>query len=109
MKNYEIWLRKYATFINDLEEILKDPDWKKELNDIAEDISLAYDYRKALEKAPKKLQNQIRMWDEKLLKLGEKLSEMHKPAYEYFLKHFRWLLTPHHHLREKQAETSSKF
>ena len=91
MKNYEIWLRKYATFINDLEEILNDKDWREQLNEIAEDVSLAYDYRKALEKAPKKIQDEIHKLDEKLLKIGERLKAVYPPAYEYFIKHFDWL------------------
>jgi hypothetical protein len=105
MTKYELWLAKYATFINDLEEILNDPDWKEELNDIAEDIALAYDYRKALEKAPKKLRPQISEWDGKLLKLGNRLRRLHKPAYEYFKKHFNWL---HRRLPATAAEPATK-
>jgi len=29
MKNYESWLVKYATFINDLEDILSCQDWEE--------------------------------------------------------------------------------
>ena len=56
-----------------MEKILNDKDWREQLNEIAEDVSLAYDYRKALEKAPKKIQDEIHKLDEKLLKIGERL------------------------------------
>ena len=98
MTKYETYLAKYETFINDLEELLNDPDWREELNDIAEDIFLAYIYRKDLENAPKKLFHQIKELDLKLLSLGRKLKTLHHPAYEYFLKHFSWLLKAHHSL-----------
>ena len=91
MTKYEIYLAKYKTFIEDLEELLNESDWREELNNIAEDIFLAYIYRKDLEKAPKKLSNQIRKLDVKILSLGEKLKTLHPPAYKYFLKHFGWL------------------
>jgi len=86
MTKYELWFAKYATFINDLKEILNDSDWRDELNDIAEDIALAYAYRKDLERAPKELHPKIREWDTKLLRLGNRLEKLHKPAYEYFNK-----------------------
>ena len=38
MTKYELYLAKYKTFIDDLEELLNDSDWWEELNDIAEDI-----------------------------------------------------------------------
>ena len=38
MTKYELYLAKYKTFIDDLEELLNDTDWWEELNDIAEDI-----------------------------------------------------------------------
>jgi len=79
-----------------LEELLSEPDWREELNDIAEDIFLAYLYRKGLVKAPKKLFSRIRELDLKILSLGEKLKALHPPAYEYFLKHFGWLVNSHH-------------
>jgi len=88
-----------------LEEILNDPDWWEELNDIAEDITLAYTYRKNLERAPKKLYPKIREWDNKLLILGNRLGELHKPAYEYFKKHFSWL---HHPSQAAETETVTK-
>lgn len=88
-----------------MEEILNDPDWQDELNDIAEDITLAYAYRKDLEKAPKKLHPKIREWDVKLLSLGDRLGKLHKPAYEYFKEHFSWL---HHHSPATGAETATK-
>ena len=88
MEKYELRLAKYATFINDLDDILNDSDWKEELNDIAEDIFLAYIYRKSLEKAPEKLYKQIEDLDRKLLNLAKKLKVIYKPAYEYFLKYF---------------------
>jgi len=96
MTKYESYLAKYETFINDLEDILSDEDWRENLNDIAEDIFLAYLYRKDLEKAPKKLLPQIKALDLKLLRLGKKLKTLHFPAYKYFLKHFGWLVNPHH-------------
>jgi len=105
MTKYELWLAKYATFINDLEEILSDPDWRDELNNIAEDIALAYTYRKDLEIAPKELHPKIREWDTKLLRLGNRLEKLHKPAYEYFKKHFNWLRRL---LQTTEAETSTK-
>jgi len=92
MDKYEIYLSKYDTFISDLEEILSNPDWRDELNDIAEDIFLAYLYRKELEKAPNRFFSKIRNLDLKLLSLGEELKALHPPAYNYFLKHFKWLI-----------------
>ena len=74
-----------------MEEILNDKDWREQLNEIAEDVSLAYEYRKALEKAPKKIQSEIYKLDERLLKIGERLKVIYPPAYEYFSKHFDWL------------------
>ena len=91
MTKYELYLAKYKTLIDDLEELLNDSDWWEELNDIAEDIFLAYLYRKDLEKAPRNLSTQIRELDLKILSLGERLKALHPPAYEYFLKHFGWL------------------
>ena len=91
MTKSELYLAKYETFIDGLEELLNGSDWWEELNDIAEDIFLVYLYRKDLEKAPKKLFTQIRELDLKILSLGERLKALHLPAYEYFLKHFGWL------------------
>jgi len=77
MAKYLSSLAKYETFVNDLADILSDEDWRESLNDIAEDIFLAYLYRKDLEKAPKKLLPQIKVLDLKLLKLGRKLKTLH--------------------------------
>ena len=85
MKNYESWLVKYATYINDLEDILSEEDWQKRLNEIAEDIFLAYEYRKDL----REYNEDLKKLDERLLKIGEKLKKLHPPAYEYFEKFFK--------------------
>jgi len=108
MTKYENYLTKYETFINDLEDILRDADWKEELNDIAEDIFLAYLYRKDLTEAPENLIPQIKALDLKLLMLGRKLKTLHPPAYEYFLKHFSWLLTSHNTKLSKVPGSATK-
>jgi len=81
-------LVKYATFINDLEDVLSDEDWKERLNEIAEDTFLAYEHRKDL----REYNEDLKKLDERLLKIGEKLKEISPPAYEYFEKFFRELI-----------------
>jgi len=91
MKNYESLLVKYATYINDLEDILSEEDWKERLNEIAEDIFLACECRKALREY-QEAKEDLKKLDERLLKVCEKLKELHPPAYQYFEKFFRELI-----------------
>ena len=96
-------LVKYATYINDLEDILSEEDWKERLNEIAEDIFLAYEYRKDL----REYNEDLKKLDERLLKIGERLKEVYPPAYEYFEKFFQGLI-PLCQPQKEQSKTVSK-
>jgi len=52
MDTYRWYLSKYSTLLWDLEQIISDTDWRDYLNEIAEDIFLAYLCRKG--KKPKR-------------------------------------------------------
>jgi len=103
MKNYESLLVNYATFINDLEDVLSCQDWKERLNEIAEDIFLAYEHRKDLRED----NEDLKKLDERMFKIGEKLKEVYPPAYEYFEKFFRELI-PLHQAQKEQSPTVTK-
>jgi len=92
MKDYERWLVRYAIFINDLEDTLRDEDWEEYLDSIDEDILFASVYRKKLRKYESKIQDDLKELDERLLKAVEKLQEIYPPAYKYFKKCFRELI-----------------
>ena len=83
MKEHERLLVEYASLINDLEDTLSEEDWKDRLNEIAEDLFLACECRKALREY-QEVKEDLKILDERMLKIGEKLKELHPPAYEYF-------------------------
>ena len=101
MKNYESLLVKYATYINDLEDILSEEDWKERLNEIAEDIFLAYEHRKDL----REYIEDLKKLDERMLKVGEKLKEVSPHAYAYFEKFFKELILLDLQKEQKKAKT----
>ena len=92
MDTYRWYLSKYSTLLWDLEQIISDTDWRDYLSEIAEDIFLAYLCRKELEKSPYRDSEEIKTLDEELIKIAERLKNLHPPAYRYFLKHFQWLI-----------------
>jgi len=76
MKDYELWLVRYATYINELEDILSDENWEEKLDDIVNYIRITYNYRKDLREYESEIQDDLKELDERLLKIGEKLKEI---------------------------------
>lgn len=88
MDDIQILLIQYATYINDLEDILQQENWTNDyLNEIAEDIYLAYLYRKELDRYKHILQTELDALDRRLIAIAYKLRD-YIPAYKYFVTYF---------------------
>jgi len=85
-------LIQYATYINDLEDILQQENWTDNyLNEIVEDIYLAHLCRKELDQHKQVLQAELDALDQRLISIAYKLRD-HMPAYKYFVTYFSDLL-----------------
>ncbi len=105
--------------LGDIKERLREGKWQNdplEATLLMDDIDYTAYVRRVLKKiAPKKLNEKIKSVDEKLISLGLEIAKSgDEEMTDYFIKSFEELIPdvkkikPHHHLREKQAETSTK-
>jgi len=92
MDDMQRLLIQYATYINDLEDILQQENWTDNyLYEIAEDIYLAYLCRKELDQHKQVLQAELDALDQRLISIAHKLRD-YMPAYKYFITYFSDLL-----------------
>jgi len=85
-------LIQYATYINDLDYIIQQENWINDyLNEIAEDIYLAYQYRKELDQYKHIIQTELEILEQRLIAIAYRL-KCYKPAYKYFENYFSDLL-----------------
>jgi len=85
-------LVQYATYINSLEDILQQENWTDNyLNEIAEDMYLAYQCRKELDQYKYAIQAELVVLDQRLIIVANKLKR-YKSAYKYFEKYYSELL-----------------